>query len=362
MKFLSRGVIVGVMLARCGADELYPVAPQSGPSCGFFANVPALTLATGVDISSSTGFIAPIYQLHRGDDRFLRSFSKEKFYELFAIPYTAHEFKHDDLPQKTLTTLLSQRIETMLDVGLSQGKVYSLRVIGVFGGPHNALLMAKEGDVYVLHDPFPGTVKRLKRDQLASWMLVPTSATRKLPKKRYITNFLEISLPQRRTAPWKKLSDMPSALSVSMNDKERAQWSLAYVPREGFVPGSVLAARMAGHPRLDFAALPSDQEGQAFENAINETLTLRQLKGVLHLAMFTLSLWHMSLHDRMPVLFLDGRPHLLISYQVGTGDKETTLTFLDGSQTRTLTEQQALTAFKESGSHYATLVMPVRQP
>jgi hypothetical protein len=363
VKWWLRSMIFLQGIAWCCADVVYPIAPQSGPSCGFFANVPALTMATGVDISSSMNFIAPIYQLHRGDARLAKSFSKEKFYELFAIPYRSHEIKHDDLPPKQLAALLANRIETLFDAGLSKGNVYSLRVIGVFGGPHNALLMAKERDFYIVHDPFPGTVKRLKRDQLAAWILVPTSATKKLPKKRYITNYLEVTLPPRRTAPWKKLSELPSAMMVEWNEQERKVLSAAFSPSAGMA-ADALDRSIQRFPRLDFAALPPEGLGKPHQNALREDLDAAQLNGVLNLAMFSLSVWHMNHRDRVPVLFLRGRPHVLTAYRLGGKEPEnqTTLVFDDGREKWTMTQQETLIAFKESGCHYATICLPCREP
>ncbi len=345
----------------CESNEVYPIASQYGPSCAFYANVPALTYASGVDIGPSMDFIRPIYALHRGDTKFDRAFSKEKFFELFAIPHEEHEIRHEDLPLATLLGSVEKLIDEKFDPGLAKGKAYSLRVIGVFGGAHNALLMAKAGDVYLVHDPFPGKLKRMTRKELAEWILVPTSATRKLKKHRYVTNYLVISLPPRHKAPWKQIGELPATLKVDLRDGEREVLREAFVAK---VAGADdLDGRVARYPGIDFAALPPKGKGKPHRNAVSEELGVEQLGGVIHLSKFILSVWHLGNRDRVPVLFLKGRPHALVSYRPRSGEdaNEPTLVFDDGRETIEVSPRQALMEFKKDGGHYGTIVIPCRK-
>jgi hypothetical protein len=345
----------------CLADEDYPIASQYGPSCAFFANVPALTYASGVHIGNASGFIRPIYALHHGDDEFDRAFSKEKFYELFAIPHESHEIRHEDLPVATLLGSLEKLIEEKFDPELAKGNAFSLRVIGVFGGPHNALLMEKVGDKYLAHDPFPGKLKWLSLTELAEWMLVPTSATRKLEKKRFFTNYLEISLPHRHKAPWKPMNQLPATLKVEWRDDEREILRKALTAK--MAGEDNLNGRVERYPGIDFAALPPKMKGKPLRNTMNEELGVEKLQGVLHLAKFTLSVWHLGNRDRVPVLFMKGHPYALVSYRPaeGTDANEATLIFYDGNETIKISPNEALLEFKKDGMCYGTIVIPCRK-
>ncbi len=347
--------------ACCLADEDYPIASQYGPSCAFYANVPALTFASGVDIGSSRNFIRSVYALHHGDEEFDRAFSKEKFYELFAIPSEAYEIRHEDLPVAKLLSSVEKLIEKKFDPELAKGKAFSLRVIGAFGGPHNVLLMAKVGNEYVLHDPFPGGLKKLSRKELAEWILVPTSATRKLKKHRYITDYLEISLPHRHKSPWKPLSQLPDRVKVEWQKDEREIWRQAFVPKQAGTDD--LDGRVARYPSIDFASLPPEGKGKPHRNALNEALREEKLQGVIQLAKFTLSVWHLGNRDRLPVLFMKGRPHALVSYRTESGvdTKKATLVFDDGRETIEMSPRQALKEFKKDGMCYCTIIVPCRK-
>ena len=349
---------MAVGLSCCATKEVYPIAPQHGPSCAFYANVPALTYATGVDIGSSMDFIRPIYALHRGDTKFDRAFSKEKFYELFAIPSQAHTIRHEDLPIADLLDSVEKLIKDKFDPALSKGNAFSLRVLGVFASAHNALLMAKEGDVYLVHDPFPGTVKQMSRKELAEWILVPTSATRKLKKRRYLTNYLEISIQHRHKAPWKMFRELPVTLEVEWNKREREVLRMDLeAGRDG---GADLDERIKRYPKIDFAALPPEGKGKPHRSAVSAELDVAQLHGVIPLAKFTMSVWHLGNRDRVPVMFMRGKPHVLVAYRPTADVNEATLAFDDGASRIEMSPSQAVKEFKKDGCHYGTIILPVR--
>jgi hypothetical protein len=343
--------------------EIYPIAPQTGPSCGFYANVPALTYASGVNIAQSTSFIRSIYQLHRGDRRIESSFSKEKFYELFAIPYSAHEVKHENLTRDILRKNLISRIEESFDAGLSKGYAYSLRVTGVFGGPHNALLLEKISDQYVVHDPYPGLIKQLTKEQLADWMLVPTSATKDQDQPRYITQYLEVELSHRHQSPWLTLDQLPTSLQIVISPEERALIQKALAQALKKPEGQGIDALMEQYPLIDFAAISDHKDGKSFSNAINDTLKESELTGVINLAKFTLAQWHLRRQSRISVMVLDGRPHAFLGYQPSKTDDKIQATLLcdDGTKTLAITIEQALRMFKKSGCHYGSICLPNRK-
>jgi hypothetical protein len=85
---VPQGLCEFTLFARLPAGEkkrLYeqarftPGAKQVGFSCAFFANVPVLTIAGGIDIANgsvaSKDFAASIYGLRRGDFSFMRAFN-----------------------------------------------------------------------------------------------------------------------------------------------------------------------------------------------------------------------------------------------------------------------------------------------
>jgi hypothetical protein len=65
-------------------------ARQVGPSCGFYANVPALTLVSGINIvdgsHGSRVFVRSVYGLPKGDFSMSKSFGNQRFFKLFGIP------------------------------------------------------------------------------------------------------------------------------------------------------------------------------------------------------------------------------------------------------------------------------------
>ncbi len=350
------------MLTASSAEK-YPIAPQTGPSCGFYANVPALTYASGVNIAHSTSFIRSIYQLHRGDRRIESSFSKEKFYELFAIPYSAHEIKHEDISRDVLRKNLINRIEQCFNAGLSKGYAYSLRVTGVFGGPHNALLLEKISDQYVVHDPYPGMIKHLTKEQLADWMLVPTSATKDQDQPRYISQYLEVALPHRHQSPWITLDQLPTSLQIVISPEERVLIQKALAQALKKPKGQGIDALIEQYPLIDFAAISDNKDGKKFSNAINNTLKESELTGVINLAKFTLAQWHLHQQSRIPAMVLDGRPHAFLGYQPSKTDAENQAMLMcdNGSKTVAITIEQALHLFKKSGCNYGSICLPNRK-
>ncbi|GAA5482166.1 hypothetical protein Hsar01_01383 [Haloferula sargassicola] len=97
--------------------ERFPTAEQVGPSCAFFANVPAVTLATGVDISSSGSFARSSYGLRRGDFHFHRSFDKRILFELFSLPYAETWIDHPEAPREELLPVVRDPLLPVFFVG-----------------------------------------------------------------------------------------------------------------------------------------------------------------------------------------------------------------------------------------------------
>jgi len=346
-----------VVLVRATAqDEIRP-APQIGPSCAFFGNIPALTLQTGVDISNATEFIRPIYGLHRGDFRFGSSFDKFKFFELFAILYTRTEIKHPALARKELLPAVESMISTRIDPALDKGRIFSLRCVGAFGGPHNVLLLGKQGGKYRIHDSYPGTFRLYDRKALAEILLVRSSATKHLPKPRYVTHLVELTIPNKK---WDELltpGKLPATLEVVLTPNQRRQLAMAFRSADPPLADKSLTARIHHFQSLDFAALPPRKKDKPHRNIVNDQLEPKQLLGLVRLSQFTLSVWNLGRRDLLPVLFLDGKPQVLRSYRKDASGK-TSLLFDDGTFTVEYDLLDAMKRVKKDGSMFATVSIP----
>jgi len=338
--------------------EALPVAGQTGPSCGFFANVPALTLASGVDISASRPFVSSVYGLRRGDFRFQRSFDKRMFYELFSIPYEVVEIEHPPQRATDLKPKLKAMVGETLDPALDEGKVFSLRVIGVFGGPHNTLLFGKSGSSYLVHDPYPGRIKKLTLDQLVDSMLVRSTTRKNRGKEVYVTHYLEVDLPSRPgVAEWLPVTRFPQELKVTLTPSQRTVLATRLKSSSDEAGPSGMAARVRHFPELDFAVLEDPDGEGGCSHVISSELKPEQLGGVLHLAKFTLNTWHLGRRSLLPVVFMEGRPWVLVAYQPhDEADRDRPcLVFDDGREIRGLSISQALRLIHADGPCYATV-------
>jgi len=337
-------------------DEIQP-ASQIGPSCAFFGNIPALTLHTGVDISNATEFIRPIYGLHRGDFKFQSSFDKHKFFELFSIPYSRTEIKHPRLPRHELVLRIREIISTRIDPALDDGRIFSLRCVGAFGGPHNVLLLGRNDGRYRIHDSFPGVIRTLDRKALAEMLLVRSSASKRLPQAEYVTHFLELTIPDKKSRDPLTPAKLPSTLEVELDPGHRARIARSFRLTDPQPENSSLSSRIAHFKELDFAALPPRREGKEPVNAASDKLTAKELLGLVRLSQFTLCVWNLRHRDLLPVVFIDGRPQVLSSYRTAA-NREVSLVFDDGKTTVEYNLLDALERIKKDGAMYATIVIP----
>jgi len=333
--------------------ELPPCAAQLGPSCAFFANVPALTLYTGVDISSSVEFIRPIYGLHRGDFQFQRSFHKKKFFELFSIPYHSKEVAHPALSKPYLLRSVEQLIAEVFDPGLQQGHLFSLRSIGVFGGPHNILLLSRNGEKYQVHDPFPGVIRTFTRAELAAKILIASSKTKNDLQPRYVTHYLTILTSSVPMNAVKKLNQLPPTLQITLTETQRKSIQKGLQGSAPVAGNDGLASMVQRFPSLDFAALPPDEGGKTFVNAIDPALKNEKLLGVIRLAQFHLNVWHIGHRPHLSVLFLQDTPQVLVGYKQSA--QGLSLVFDDGVNTKEYGAREALEMLSKKEAVHATL-------
>jgi hypothetical protein len=352
--FIAGGILQS---AQNSGPGLPPAAKQIGVSCGFFANVPALTMATGVDIHTSEPFVRSIFGLRRGDFSYRSSFDKRMFYELFALPYVETRISHP--PGSPQTALENSRhiITRMFHDGLEKGRIFSLRVRGIFNGPHNALLIGRRGDRYILHDPFPGTIEEVGLDQLATRMLVRSTLKKNRGKVVYVTHYLTIDLPPRPRGKVMPVNSLPTSLEISLSASQRKRIATMLHPPRKPAPDAGIGGFIAAFPHLDFAALPDAGENGKARNVIGEDLKAKDLVGLLNLAKFTLNIWEQKRRPLLPVVVMDGQPQVLIGYRAADPVNPTlpTLVFDDGINLRSFTPAEALDRIRKNGAIVATL-------
>jgi len=353
------GLVAEPDAPRAGETDLdgLPPARQTGGSCGFFANVPAVTLATGMDISASKPFIQSIYGLKSGDFRYQHSFDKRVFYELFALPYQETRIVHPTGSLETLMPVVRQIITETFNNGFANGQVYSLRVRGAFNGPHNMLLLGRRDGNYVLHDPFPGTIVEASLDQLARLMLVRSTTRVNRDKMVFVTHFLTITLPPRPAGKIIPVDSLPTSLDVVLSDAQREKVAAILMPPREPVAGTKIGEFMDAYPDLDFAALHGKGKAASARNVISRSLKADDLSGLLNLSKFTLNTWNQKRRPLLPVLVMNDRPWVLIRYFApDPGDEEkATLVFDDGKGILRLSPRESLSRIKANGALYATL-------
>ncbi len=357
------GALISALLPFAACAEELPdwqhlrPAKQQGPSCAFFANIPALSLATGIDIAESDAFIRSVYGLRRGDFEFQRSFDKRIFCELFALPWETTTVEHPELPYKELPSLVRQVIHQRLDPGLAKGWVYSLRVNGIHGGPHNVLLLAKGESGYVVHNPSPGWIRELSAAKLATLMLVRSTSEENRLKPVYITQYMTIPLERSLVVAPQSLAAIPAELSIAMEPPQRAELQRKLGPAGG-VPaaGKSMPEWIRRYPGVDFAVLQRDDETEP-RNVIGSTLKPEDLKGLLHLSRFHLAIWQMKRRPLLPVVFMDGEPWILAGYRAPVEQQPSApvLAFDNGREQRWMNRQDALDRIHADGALFGTV-------
>jgi hypothetical protein len=361
-RLLVAVLAVGAASAVENWRHLQP-ASQTGPSCGFFANIPALTLTAGVDISTSPAFVSAVYGLRRGDFHFQRSYDKRLFFEMFGLPWEETTILHRQADAGRRIAAAEEIIRTRFIPGLAAHRVYSLRVRGILGGPHNVLLLARDGEKLVVHNPYPGSIRALAPRELAEIMVVRSTAKANEGKNIHLSSWLEILLP---AAPSRKpipLSALPAEIRQPLPPAIRRALADAMRPRIDLDEAPRLRDLVEAFPALDFAALPPLRKGGAPIPAIDPQVPAKDLKGLLWLAKFHLANWQARRATLLPVWILDHRPWVLTGYQP-IDHKDANLSFDNGREVRWLPASEALEIVHAGGSHHATihLGLPLEQP
>jgi hypothetical protein len=311
-----------------------PAAGQSGPSCAFFANVPALTMATGINVADGSPaarrFITGAYGLRRGDFAFERSFDRKVFFALFGLPSDETTIYHPEGDRKSLLPAAAHLLETTLAGALDAGNPVSIRVVGAFGGNHNVLLLGRDGNRFLCHDPFPGRITSVGIGDIATRILTRSSLPEHQEKEVYFSSYHIISTG---SPGWRKpltYSMLPGDLAPIIDAGLVRRLGEALRPAPP--PATATPAELeAVYPGLRFAFIRKERKsGPVPGHAISQDLAGEKLVGLLHLSRFHLNAFHLKTRPLIPVLFLDRQPLAFVGYRASTKDDPTNVILHDG--------------------------------
>jgi hypothetical protein len=347
----------GSAWSQVAKPPMLPGAPQIGVGCAFYANVPALTKVSGIQIvdgtEASRGFVASIYGLRRGDFEFQRAFDKEVFFQLFGIASEGQRRDYPDLPKVDLLVQAEQLITEVFNPALDQGGFISLRARGVYGGPHNVLLLGHASGKYQIHDPLTGAMRTLGQAELARTILSESKQGTKV-KKRYFSAYHLVTV---RGAPGFKgnplrLAQLPEFLSLRFTDVQREALEAKLAMAEN-VETSDVRQITASLPAIDFAVITKTSKGEPeIISAIDRELPAKRLNGVMNLAKLSLNSYQIGARDLLPVWWIDGRPRVITGYAKAweEGGEATVTWFTVQDQFQTIRLSEALAKLKASGT------------
>lgn len=341
-----------------------PGARQAGVGCAFYANVPALTLVSGIQVVDETresrAFVTGVYGLRRGDFLMRRAFDKEIFFELFGIPSKGVKIYYEDLDRRTLLKQAEGLVTGDLKAALDRGQFASLRVYGELGMPHNVLLMAHGNGRYHFHDPTYGAIRNASAAGLAARMLTESKKGEGKLKKRYFSSYHLVSLGEVKPGDKRplRLDQLPGSLELKLDEGQRARIAKLLTPAAA-VGDATPEARMKAFPGIDLATV-SKAEGKAVKlvSVIDPALDGRDLRGLAHIAKLSLNSYQIGARELLPVWFVDGKPVVVAGYAQPEGEQESTVVLFDGNESRKVPLLEALSAVKASGSLVGHIAVP----
>lgn len=341
-----------------------PGARQAGVGCAFYANVPALTHVSGIQVVDETrdsrAFVTGVYGLRRGDFLMRRAFDKEIFFELFGIPSKGVKIYYEDLDRRTLLKQAEGLLTGDLKAALDRGQFVSLRVYGELGMPHNVLLMAHGNGRYHFHDPTYGAIRSASAAGLAARMLTESKKGGGKLRKRYFSSYHLVSLGAPRTSEKRplRLDQLPGSLELKLDEGQRARIAKLLTPAAA-VEEATPEARMKAFPGIDLAAV-SKAEGKAMKlvSVIDPALDGRDLRGLAHIAKLSLNSYQIGARELLPVWFIDGKPVVVAGYAQPEGEQESAVVLFDGNHSRKVPLLEALSAVKASGSLVGHVAVP----
>ena len=348
--------------------KVLPGAKQSGPGCAFFANVPALTMASGIhiadDSAASRSFVASVYALRKGDFEIHSAFDREIFFALFGIPAEGRKIYYGDRSKVELVRDAEGLVLDIFGDALKRGRFVSLRVTGELGRAHNVLLLGHRDGKYWYHDPTMGKMRTADSQKLAMMILTESSTSGKRPKKRYFSSYhlIAVDAASASEAPVRRISDLPAALAIELSEAQAERLSKALTPRPAASENvSGLEAVEQSFPQISFAMISREVKGKTKRiNAIGN-LQARDLLGVAAIAKLSINSYGNRARDLLPVIVLGKQPCVITAYSAaptGSQGSGPTLTLFDGKTSRSLPVAEVLDAFKKSGSMFGHVSVP----
>ncbi|RYD63286.1 MAG: hypothetical protein EOP83_12560 [Verrucomicrobiaceae bacterium] len=347
--------LVGSAWAQMAKPATLPGAPQLGVGCAFYANVPALTKVSGIQIVDETresrSFVASIYGLRRGDFEFRRAFDKEVFFQLFGIPSKAQRHDYADLPRGDLLVEAERLVTGVFKLALDGGDFISVRARGVYGGPHNVLLLGNAGGKYQIHDPLTGAMRSLGQAELARTILSESKQGTKV-KKRYFSAYHMVTVrgSASRGNPL-TIAHLSEFLSLRLTDAQQGVLRAKLVTAETSTPSNVEEI-VKSFPAIDFAVITKTiKDDVKLVSAIDRELPAKSLHGAVNLAKLSLTSYQIGARDLLPVWWIDGRPCVITAYAKAweEGGEATVTLFTAKEQFQTMRVSEALAKLKASG-------------
>jgi len=317
-------------------------AKQIGPSCAFYANIPALTSITGVNIADGTdtslAFIKSVYGLRKGDFKIQTPYKKELFFALFGIETKTHNHY---LPPQRASLLLetsSKLIEKEIIPALQLDQFISARVKGRSGRSHNILLLDYREKRFSYHNPTTGKIYTCDQKSLSEKILTKSTLHKNKVRPEYFIHYLTISKGQKKNSSILPISKLPDKITISLSDEQKEAVRTAF--------------QQSAHPKIDWVQL---KKKDRFVDAIDSKLKSTQLAGLANISRLSLQAYRSKHRDLLPVMLLDGKPQVLISYK---GTSPAQLSFFDGKNLQLLNLKEALTRLKSSGIKFGYLSVP----
>ena len=320
-----------------------PGARQIGVSCAFYANVPLVTMLSGVNIAdgspASKDFVASIYGLRKGEFSFLSAFDREMFFKLFHISSKGVKVYYREAPRGELLADAEALVTHHLANALDDGQFVSLRILGDFGGPHNVLLLARRAGTFYYHDPRSGRIVASPSAVLASKILTVSKARSKTAK-RYFSSYHLVAIPPplEINEAFQTPAEFPKSMEIALTEDQKIKIA-GFLTRESDMKGVA-----ASFPGVDFAT-----KGKNSESVIEKDLSGIRLIGVYNLTKLGLNSYHTGRRMLLPVWLLDGTPVVVTGY---TNEDKAGITVFDGARSRSISLDLALKQFERSGNFF----------
>lgn len=323
-----------------------PGAKQSGPSCGLYANIPALTAHTGINIADGSDrskfFIRSVYGLEKGDFRMRKPFGKSTLFSLFGLTTESEKHYLRGSGRRDLAAQCLGLVRGKILPELRKGHQVSARVTGRMNRPHNVLLMAAKGGRVLYHDPTPGKLRTMGEEKLAQRLLTKSGRDARQLKPTYYVHWVVVrpALTGSRAGAPAGVGELPENITVKLAEGMEKRITTALAPavrqRHGAkdmpenLPGVTWASRV--------------KRGR-HSSLLSGDLTSAQHLGLVNIAWLALHAFSRETRDCLPVLVVGHVPYVVTGYR---GGREPSLAMHDGVNTVRMPLPRVLAGLRKS--------------